>query len=273
MISGKSPTRSSFLQMTRKRGSASGPACNDDWLVFSSTLTMNENGSSLCKPSTLAETNTIHCPTPLFVGTLGTYSYLGLSFLPKLRNVTSVLGASLARMHQIGQSDRFGFPVTTYCGTTPLDNEMTTEPWSIWFSRHRIGCVLNQLEDVLQPQHSINAIVARVSELLQHHDNEVTPSLVHGDFWSGNAGVSEGVPCIFDPLCYYADPEVDLAMTCFVGNIPRGFLKSYETVRKIADGFEKRTRIYNLYHALNHALLFRSDYIEEAMKEIEALFA
>jgi fructosamine-3-kinase len=110
--------------------------------------------------------------------------------------------------------------------------------------------------------------VRRIEELLRGHDADVVPTLVHGDLWGGNAGSSDGTPCIFDPGCYYGDPEVDLAMTEMFG----GFFASYGTVRKIAPGYEKRKRIYNLYHLLNHALLFGGGYLSGSTSEIEALF-
>jgi fructosamine-3-kinase len=220
----------------------------------------------------ISATNTILCPTPLFVGSLNTLSYLGLSYLPKLGGATADLGAPLARMHLAGQSDRFGFPILTFCGATPLDNEMTNEPWSVWFARHRIGYVLGQLGSGKATKRSVESVVAKVTELLRDHDRDVTPSLVHGDLWGGNGGNSEGKPCIFDPGCYYADPEVDLAMTELFGGFPSGFYRSYESVRPIAAGYKKRKKIYNLYHLLNHGVLFGGGYISQAGSVIEDLF-
>jgi fructosamine-3-kinase len=175
-------------------------------------------------------------------------------------------------MHLAGQSDRFGFPTLTFCGATPLDNEMTDEPWSLWFARHRIGYVLNQLGSTKATQRSVESVVARVAELLRDHDKDVTPCLVHGDLWGGNGGNSAGTPCIFDPGCYYGDPEVDLAMTELFGGFPSGFYRSYETVRKISPGYKKRVKIYNLFHILNHAVLFGGGYIYRAGSMIESLF-
>ena len=34
------------------------------------------------------------------------------------------------------------------------------------------------------------------------------PSLLHGDFWTGNVGMVEGQPAIFDPAAYYGHHEV-----------------------------------------------------------------
>jgi fructosamine-3-kinase len=220
----------------------------------------------------ISETHAFVCPTPLFHGVLNGHSFLALSYLPRLRNPTSALGPALARMHQIGQSAQFGFPVPTFCAGTPLDSEMTAEPWSLWFSRHRVGCILRLLGDAVPTGRPVATIVAKVQELLTDHDLDVTPSLVHGDFWAGNAGISDRNPCVFDPACYYGDPEVDLAMVDFFGGFPKSFFRTYETVRSISPGFEKRKRIYNMFNLLSNTFLFGGGYATEARAEIEALF-
>jgi fructosamine-3-kinase len=148
---------------------------------------------------------------------------------------------------------------------------MTDEPWSVWFSRHRIGYILGQLGSRRVTKRPLDSVVKGIEELLRDHDADVVPTLVHGDLWGGNAGTSDGTPCIFDPGCYYGDPEVDLAMTEMFGGFSRGFFESYETVRKIAPGYQKRKNIYNLYHLLNHGLLFGGGYLSGSSSAIENL--
>lgn len=220
----------------------------------------------------MAETNTILCPKPLHVGTCDKFSYLIMTYLPNLRGPCAEIGAQLAKMHLAGRSDKFGFPIVTYCGSTELDNAMTDEPWSMWFARHRIGKVIEQIGTSRVTKRPLEDVIKRVAELLKDHDKDVKPSLVHGDLWGGNGGQSNGTPCIFDPACYYADPEVDLAMTEMFGGFGSGFYKSYETVTKICPGYDKRKRIYNLFHLLNHGLMFGGGYLSESKSEIESLF-
>jgi fructosamine-3-kinase len=220
----------------------------------------------------MAGTNTILCPKPFFVGHLSHCSYLVMSNLPNLSGGSAAIGPPLARMHMAGQADKFGFPITTYCGATELDNTQTSEPWSEWFSKHRIGFILNQLGPKTVTDKAASAVAAKVAELLRDHDKDVTPSLVHGDLWAGNGGMSNGTPCIFDPACYYGDGEVDLAMSEFFGGFGGGLLQTYDTVKKVPPGYNKRKKIYNLYHALNHALLFGGGYISQSRSIIEGLF-
>ena len=217
------------------------------------------------------ETNAILCPTPFATGIHKNHSYLVMSILPSLGGGTSALGAPLAKMHLAGQSKQFGFPEPTYCGATLLDNTMTDQPWSEWFAEHRIGKILQDIGPKKITKYPVKDICQAIAAELRSHDPDVTPSLVHGDLWNGNCGTSEGKPCIFDPAVYYADPEVDLAMTELFGGFGQRFFYSYQTVRPIPDGYERRKEIYNLFHVLNHAYMFGGYYCSEAASIIDSI--
>jgi hypothetical protein len=109
-----------------------------------------------------------------------------------------------------------------------------------------------------------------VPEWLDQH--AVDPCLVHGDLWSGNAGVLvDGRAALFDPAVYRADREVDLAMARLFGGIPRAFFDAYEATWPLPPGQEGRVELYNLYHLLNHANLFGGSYVQQAQASIERL--
>lgn len=77
------------------------------------------------------------------------------------------------------------------------------------------------------------------------------------DLWVGNCG---GVPAegrsreaaVFDPACWYGVPEFDLALATMFGGFGAPFYETYHAIIPKAEGFEKRMRIYKLYHYLNH---------------------
>ena len=88
--------------------------------------------------------------------------------------------------------------------------------------------------------------------------------LIHGDLWSGNISSSyseKGV--IFDPSCWWADPEIDIAMTRLFGGFTDDFYNEYFKIIKKKNDSEKRTTIYNFYHILNHANMFGGSYINQ----------
>jgi fructosamine-3-kinase len=57
------------------------------------------------------------------------------------------------------------------------------------------------------------------------------------------------------------------------GNPPVGFWPAYREVTPIADGYFRRRSLYQLYHLLNHALLFGGGYAGQAMHVIDSLLA
>jgi Fructosamine-3-kinase len=106
-------------------------------------------------------------------------------------------------------------------------------------------------------------LLNRVRECLQA--TAVTPVLVHGDLWSGNAAFTQtGEPVIFDPAVYYGHHEVDLAMSELFGGFAAEFYQGYQSEWPIDAGYAQRKIIYNLYHILNHFNLFGGSYWQQA---------
>jgi fructosamine-3-kinase len=85
----------------------------------------------------------------------------------------------------------------------------------------------------------------------------VTPSLIHGDLWVGNAGATESDgPVIFDPACFFGHHEMELAMMTLFGGFREEFWSSYHKAIPKAPGFEGRHKLYQLYYYLNQLNLF-----------------
>jgi fructosamine-3-kinase len=74
-------------------------------------------------------------------------------------------------------------------------------------------------------------------------------------------GFTQSGPVVFDPAVYYGDREADLAMTELFGGFPREFYQAYEETFPLAEGYDKRKHLYNLYHLLNHLNLFGRGYL------------
>ena len=102
----------------------------------------------------------------------------------------------------------------------------------------------------------------RVDLLVERLDNYLppspTPSLLHGDLWSGNLLVREGrLVALIDPACYYGHNEVDLAMICLFGVPEESFWDSYGPLEP---EWRQRRRIYQLFPAFLHLRLFGAVY-------------
>ena len=219
----------------------------------------------------IAATQKIRVPKPLCWGTAGDRSYLVLEWL----NISSGggswedMGRNLAELHRHPVGDNFGWQQNNFIGSTRQVNEGCGH-WPMFFALHRIGYQVQLARAAGGRFPKAEKLVARIPELLAGH--VVRPSLVHGDLWGGNAGFTEsGEPVIYDVAVYFADREVDLAMSKLFGGFPTSFYRAYESRYPVEPGFETRCTLYNLYHVLNHFNLFGGAYETQANHMIETL--
>ncbi len=192
-------------------------------------------------------------------------SYLVLEFIRMHRQGDIVdFAEALASLHLTTQ-EKFGFNENNYIGRTAQINQFQSD-WGEFFAEQRIGYQLELLRQKNVPHSLIKKgliLVQNLPDYLNKHQPKA--ALVHGDLWQGNYAFNRvGAPVIFDPACYYADHEVDLAMLLLFGDPGQNFFNSYNRVYPIAPGFSSRKKIYNLYHILNHANLFSGSYIAQA---------
>ncbi len=199
------------------------------------------------------------------------HSYLvldWLNFTPPDDNAWQQAGAFLARMHRKHDQQMFGAEEDNFIGKTVQPNRWHKR-WDIFFSEERIGWQLQLLYEQGHRLCDIDAFVAQIKHAL--HPHFVEPSLVHGDLWRGNIGFVDGVPCVFDPACYYGDRETDIAMTELFGAFPEAFYTGYNQHYRLSPDYPSRRPIYQLYHVLNHANLFGGAYLSDATTRIEQL--
>lgn len=60
-------------------------------------------------------------------------------------------------------------------------------------------------------------------------------------------------------------------MTYLFGAEPQDFYDAYESVAPVPEGFALRKTIYNLYHILNHYVLFGGGYLSSAQRMIDQI--
>eukprot|EP01062_Namystynia_karyoxenos_P070062 TRINITY_DN65441_c0_g1_i1.p1 TRINITY_DN65441_c0_g1~~TRINITY_DN65441_c0_g1_i1.p1 ORF type:complete len:302 (+),score=76.72 TRINITY_DN65441_c0_g1_i1:67-972(+) len=187
------------------------------------------------------------------------------------RDAGAALGRGLARIHkapvdwQEGKS--FGFPVDGCCGAAPQPNaaDGSCQDWVTFWRKHRLGHQL-ALAKARHPEDTkLQELGKRLGdvlpELFSMLDQPVRPSLLHGDLWSGNWGVTgSGAPCIFDPAAYYGHDEADLGIAHMFGGFPDSFWDAYHREIPKRKGFVKRALLYELHHHLNHYNIFGAGY-------------
>jgi len=222
----------------------------------------------------LLSSNPIRAPHVYDVRANDDYAWLTLEYIPfgqDTKQSEEKLGIGLALLHQ-QTSKTFGLNHNNVIGSTPQINTPETS-WLDFFHEHRLQAQFDFAKtngfyhDISQEAESL--IEALPLLLGNHHP---TPSLLHGDLWSGNKGTdTKNKPIIFDPAVYYGDRECDLAMTELFGGFSSDFYAAYEDVYPIEEGYAKRKQLYNLYHILNHANLFGGHYIQQSQSIMQQL--
>lgn len=226
----------------------------------------------------IAGTRTLRVPDVALSGAEGTTAYLVLEWLD-LRGSAggAALGSALAALHRAAvprgpRGERFGWHRDNWIGATPQSNDWSDD-WCTFFRDRRL---LPQLTVAFRRgfrsaiERHAERLVAALPELLRNH--APTPSLVHGDLWSGNAGaLADGEPVVFDPAVYVGDREVDVAMTELFGGFERDFAGAYESAWPVAPGYPLRRDLYNLYHLLNHVNLFGAGYVSRTEQTLARL--
>ena len=182
------------------------------------------------------------------------------------------LGKGLGELHLKSAESNpkmFGFPVEGFIGTTDQKKGLE-DNWIDCFLNLRIIPQLLSLKSRILDKEIINKVKEKIkSELLNH---KPINALVHGDLWSGNTGMDKnGKGVIFDPASWWADNEVDIAMTKLFGGFRKEFYEEYHRIFPIKNGFEKRIIIYNFYHILNHANMFGGGYLNQVEDYVKAI--
>ena len=218
------------------------------------------------------DTGTITIPQPICWGVAGNSSYLVLEYLPLSRGSNDSwrqMGKQLAQLHRQGRENRFGWQENNTIGSTPQINDWD-DNWANFFANKRIAYQLQLARRQGGNFPKSQEVVEKIRDFLSNHNP--FPALVHGDLWSGNASFTEdGKPTIFDPACYYADREVDLAMTELFGGFPTDFYEGYQVEYPIVPGYQQRKIVYNLYHILNHFNLFGGGYQSQSRSMIHQI--
>lgn len=177
-------------------------------------------------------------------------------------------GKNLAELHLKQTQEMYGWQDDNFIGLTIQPNHWDKK-WSRFFAEQRIGFMLQLLHEKGYALADIDRTVESVKRLLHGH-NPVS-SMLHGDLWQGNTGFHKQQAVMFDPAFYYGDREAEIAMTELFSKFPPAFYQGYDQVWPLDTDYQYRKSVYQLYHVLNHALLFGGHYVESAKATLKTL--
>lgn len=222
----------------------------------------------------LARAGKLRVPKPICNGSNDRASWLVLEFIELGADIDArALGHGLAALHCVTAA-RFGWQRDNTIGATPQINTPCGD-WVEFWRERRLGFQL-----ALAAQNgAARSLLVKGERLMRDFAAllagcAVTPSLLHGDLWNGNAGSdASGAPVIFDPAVYYGHHEADVAMTELFGGFGPDFHAAYRAIIPQDAGYLVRKHLYNLYHVLNHFNLFGGGYASQAEDLADRLLA
>ncbi|HKK71687.1 MAG TPA: fructosamine kinase family protein [Candidatus Krumholzibacteria bacterium] len=169
------------------------------------------------------------------------------------------LGHGLASLHRHADDRGFGFDVDGYCGATPQPNPWT-DRWPAFYAEHRIRHHVRLAADRGLDRGTVD-LLDSIADRLEEWIDDGPSSLIHGDLWSGNLHcTADGAPALIDPAAYFGHREAELGMMSLFGGFGPAVWEAYQEAWPLEPGWRQRLGLYELYHLINHYVLFGGAY-------------
>lgn len=200
-------------------------------------------------------------PHPVAKGQINGDAYLLLNWIEEGTGAQSDLGHAVATLHQQHHA-QFGFDFNHQSKTLVKNNDWSTS-WVSFYTEQRLDPLVEaaQRNRVWNEWRQTHFEQMRRAFAAYYRTHAVTPSLLHGDLWSGNYMFDQaGSPVLIDPDAFYGDRELDLAMTTIFGGFTDQFYQAYQEQYPLDPGFEERLPWYQFYYLAMHLNLFGESY-------------
>ncbi len=218
----------------------------------------------------LSGTNTIEIPEIISYGESGSNAFLLLQYVESGtpgRNFWNEFGTKLAQLHG-NTSAYYGLDHDNYIGSLVQSNDQNPDFFS-FFITQRIEPQLKKARNKgafsISETRYFDSLFKKLPEIIPPEK----PALIHGDLWNGNYIITaKGSPCLIDPAVYYGHRESDIAMTRLFGGFHPDFYDAYNQAWPMAEDWQKRVDIFNLYPLLVHVNLFGGSYARQVLQII-----
>ncbi len=218
----------------------------------------------------LANNGIVATPIVINQGKADGKYYLLLELLepaPRDKTYWETLGFRLAELHGC-KDPRHGLSYDNYIGRLHQNNAQSSS-WIDFFINNR----LRPQVELAKNNHLLPTQTGKQFELffekLPNLIPEASPSLLHGDLWSGNIHTGpDGQAWLIDPAVYYGNREMDLAFTKLFGGFDPLFYQAYREANPMQPGWQERIDICNVYPLMVHVNLFGLSYLSAVERTI-----
>ncbi len=177
----------------------------------------------------------------------------------------SHFGQRLAATHRAGwkgtAEGAFGWERDGFIGRLPMPNRPAAT-WPEFYATRRVLPYLKLARDrdaiSAEDAAAVEGVIGRLPALLP----EEPVARLHGDLWNGNCiWGQDGLVHVVDPAAHAGHRELDLAMLALFGlpQLPR-VMQAYDEAWPLAEGWEDRLGVHQLFPLLVHAAMFGGGY-------------
>ena len=211
----------------------------------------------------IEETKTIAVPKVHQVDTFEGKSFLLMDYVESKHTNPDdykTLGTQLAQLH-LNHKDKFGFISDNFIGSLPQSNKQHAN-WAEFYWHERIAPQLKLAEqNTMLISNEIPTAQTAITIFENLLENNIGPSLLHGDLWSGNYLIAtDGTPFLIDPAVYYGHSMVDIAMSKLFGGFGNEFYSAYQEIIPKTEKYNAQIDLYQLYFLLVHLNMFGQGY-------------
>jgi len=190
---------------------------------------------------------------------------------PPCAGFDELLGRGLASLHRSGAALGYGLERDNYIGSVSQVNDRRSD-WPSFYRDCRLAPMIERAGRSIASglRRRFDRLFARLPELCGPVEQ---PARLHGDLWAGNLHRDRaGKPVLIDPAVYVGHREIDLAMMRLFGGFSARTFSAYAEAWPLADGWQRRVYLYQLYPLLVHVGLIGANYlgsVESALRRLE----
>ena len=181
----------------------------------------------------------------------------------------------LSALHSVTNDSRmYGYYYDTTVGPFSQKNEQTQYNWTLFLGQMRI---LPMAKICYEKGQLSKEFMVRLEGLCRNlykriDMSAITPSLLHGDLWSGNILFDMNGATLIDPAIYFGDKEMELAFILLFDTFGETFFREYEEVHPLSEDFyEVKVPLYQIYPLLVHVALYGGSYVDQLEQVLKRL--